>query len=78
MNFNTYLLDMLLGKIVNNGNAHFFAAIGREFVVGAAVVTGTQPLFRVEPDTGLVLHNITSYTEYALFRTLQQKTAVLK
>ena len=52
---------MLLRAVIHNTDAHFFPVRGRKQLDGAAVEGRTDPFFRIQADTDLLLfHEITS------------------
>lgn len=61
------LLDVFFRKIIYYAKSHFLPVRGMKFLDGTAVEGRTQPLLRIQPDTGLFFHRITSIPSYAFF-----------
>ena len=55
LEFSSKLLDVFLGAVVQDADAHFLPIRRGEFLDAARVEGGTQPLLRVQPGTDRVL-----------------------
>jgi len=72
------LLNMLLRKVIQHSDTHFFPDRCRKNFDGAAVVCWAKPLFRVQTDADLLFHIITSSTSYADFLVFTTENSCAK